>query len=343
MSFEYELLPFSPDYYSRNQIPVNFNPEAKCPKFQELIEAQVPSEDQSLVKRWLGSCLLQGNAAQRLLIFTGAGLSAKSTIVNVLVKLIGPSNIGALRTDLLNTRFEIGRLVGKMLLTACDVPGTFLQHPGAQVIKRLTGHDFIPGEVKGVMRPVDVFEDFAAAITCNETLLVRLHGENDVSAWRRRILLVNFPNSIDAAKRIPNYDDVLISEEAEGILLYFIEGAAEHLVELKKCGDFILSDKQKERVERLLIESQSLRFFVKDQIVAHEDADLSTDEIVHAYFTFCKEREWTTRPKRVIESELKDLMPEIHNSHDARNLTRDDKYVRGYKDVMLRQEEADPF
>jgi phage/plasmid-associated DNA primase len=263
--------------------------------------------------------------------------------VNVLVKLIGPSNIGALRTDLLNTRFEIGRLVGKMLLTACDVPGTFLQHPGAQVIKRLTGHDFIPGEVKGVMRPVDVFEDFAAAITCNETLLVRLHGENDVSAWRRRILLVNFPNSIDAAKRIPNYDDVLISEEAEGILLYFIEGAAEHLVELKKCGDFILSDKQKERVERLLIESQSLRFFVKDQIVAHEDADLSTDEIVHAYFTFCKEREWTTRPKRVIESELKDLMPEIHNSHDARNLTRDDKYVRGYKDVMLRQEEADPF
>ena len=343
MAFKYELHPFSPDYYSRNRIPVNFNPEAKCPKFRALIETQVPVEDQSLVKRWLGSCLLQGNAAQRLMIFTGVGLSAKSTTVNVLVKLIGPGNVGALRTNLLSTRFEIGRLVGKTLLTACDVPGTFLQHPGAQVIKRLTGHDFIPGEVKGAMRAIDVFGDFAGAITCNETLLVLLHGDNDVSAWRRRILLVNFPNAIDVTKRVSDFDDVLISEEAEGILLYFIEGAAEHLVELKQCGDFILSDEQKERVERLLIESQSLRFFVKDRIVAYEDADLSTEEIVRAYFIFCKERGWTTRPTREVESELKDLMPEVHNSHDSRKLMREEKYVRGYKNVAFRQEGEDPF
>ena len=103
MNFEYELLPFSPDYYSRNPIPVNFNPEAKCPKFRELIETQIPSEeDQALLQRWMGSVLLQGNAAQRLMIFTGVGATAKSTIVNVVVKLIGQHNVGALRTHLLN-------------------------------------------------------------------------------------------------------------------------------------------------------------------------------------------------------------------------------------------------
>jgi phage/plasmid-associated DNA primase len=276
-----------------------------------------------------------------MMVFTGVALSAKSTIVNVAVKLIGRRNVGALRTHLLNERFEIGRLVGKTLLTACDVPGTFLQQPGAQVIKKLIGHDFIPGEVKGAMKAIDVFGDFAVVITCNETLLVRLHGENDVSAWRRRILWVNFPTPIDAAKRVSNFDDVLIAEEAEGILLYFVEGAVEHLRELKKCGDFILSDEQKQRVERLLTESQSLRFFVKDQIIAQEGEDLSTDEIVRAYFTFCKERRCTTRPNQVVERELRDLMPEIHAAHNTNHVSRGGKNVRGYSDVTFRP--GEPF
>jgi phage/plasmid-associated DNA primase len=339
MNFEYELLPFSPDYYSRNPIPVNFNPEAKCPKFRELIETQIPSEeDQALLQRWMGSVLLQGNAAQRLMIVTGVGATAKSTIVNVVVKLIGQHNVGALRTHLLNERFEIGRFVGKTLLTACDVPGNFLQNRSAQVIKRLTGHDFIPGEVKGVMRPIDVFGDFAMAITCNETLLVRLYGDSDVSAWRRRLLLIDFQTPIDSAKRVNNFADVLIAEEAEGILLFFIEGAAMHLKELKKCGDFILTEEQKGRVERLLTESQSLRTFVKQQIVAQNGEDLTTDEIVKAYFTFCKERKFASRSIREVELELKDLMPEIHNSHYTKHASRDEKNIRGYRNVAFKQE-----
>ena len=122
-----------------------------------------------------------------------------------------------------------------------------------------------------------------------------------------------------------------------------VQGAVDHLAELENGGDFILSKEQKERVERLLTESQSLRVFVKEQIVAQEGEDLSTDEIVRAYFAFCKERGWTTRPARLIEAELKDLMPEIHNAHDSRNLTRDEKYVRGYKNVAFRQEEEGPL
>ena len=341
MSFEYKLHPFSPDYYSRNQVPVNFNPDAKCPKFRELIATQVPKDDQSLVQRWLGSCLLQGNAAQRLMIFTGVGMTAKSTIVNVLVKLIGHRNVGALRTHLLNERFEIGRFVGKTLLTACDVPGTFLQHKGAQVIKRLVGGDFNPGEVKGVMKQIDVFGDFNMAITCNETLLVRLYGDSDVSAWRRRLLLVHFPTPIDPAKRVNNFDDVLIAEESEGILLYFIEGAAMHLEELKHGGDFILTDEQKWRVERLLTESQSLPFFIKEQIVARNGEDLPTDEIVRAYFMFCKERKFASRLVREVELELKDLMLEIHNSHYANHVRDDKKGPRGYRNVTFKMNADD--
>ena len=54
---KYELLPFSHEYYSRNPIPVNFNPKAKCPKFRKLLKDQVSSEDQSLINAgWALAC-----------------------------------------------------------------------------------------------------------------------------------------------------------------------------------------------------------------------------------------------------------------------------------------------
>ena len=89
------------------------------------------------------------------------------------------------------------------------------------------------------MKEADVVGDFAMVITCNETLLVRLYGENDVSAWRRRMLLVNFPTPIEAAKRVTTIDDLLIAEEAEGILAYMVKALCDHLAELENGGDFI--------------------------------------------------------------------------------------------------------
>jgi hypothetical protein len=150
---EWELLPLGPEYFSRNPILIKYDPDAKCPKFEKLIEDQLANEDdRSLLKRWLGSVLLQGNSAARMMLLIGVSKSAKTTIVNVLVKILGAHNVAALRTHLLHERFEIGRLCGKTLLTACDVPGDFLQHAGAQALKKLVGHDYVPGEIKGAMR-----------------------------------------------------------------------------------------------------------------------------------------------------------------------------------------------
>jgi hypothetical protein len=63
--------------------------------------------------------------------------------------------------------------------------------------------------------------------------------------------------------------------------------------------------------------------------------DLATSEIVSAYFKTCKERKWRTRPTRVVESELKDLMSEIHNAQFSHNIKRDGT-VRGYKNVTFK-------
>ena len=333
-----DLKGFDPQLYSRNSVPFKFNPQAKCPRFEALLRHSLEHDDADLFVRWFGSCLLEGNHAHRLILMVGVAQSSKTTLINVVKGIVGLHNCGELRTHLLDQRFEIGRLVGKTLLTASDVPGNFLQHSAAQALKKLVGHDKLVGEIKGAMGGVDVCGDFAVAITCNETLLVRLCGDSDVGAWRRRLMLIPFERAIPAEKRIQNFDQLLISEEAEGILALAIQGAIKHSQELDACGDFRRTKVQQERVETLLTESQSLRFFVLEMVRPDSESDLSTDELVRAYFAFCREKAWRSLPGKTVERELTDLMMTIHNSRVGTNVVRNQRRVRGYPGVALQSE-----
>jgi phage/plasmid-associated DNA primase len=165
------------------------------------------------------------------------------------------------------------------------------------------------------MGDIPVRGDFGVAITCNETLLVRLRGENDVGAWRRRIIRFEFKREVPASDRVDHYDEVLLDEDGEGIFGLFVQGAIAHLKELEKQGDFTLSAGQKARVDSLLTESQSLRFFVRDEICTDPESDLATDEIVSAYVDYCREKEWRPMPGKQVELQLRDLMIEFHDSN----------------------------
>jgi hypothetical protein len=332
-----ELLAFDPEFYSRNPLPFAFNPKATAPRFLAMICYPLDQDDADLLMRIFGSCLLEGNPAQRFFILEGVPHSAKTTIANIITGLIGRENAGELLTHLLDERFEIGRLVGKTLLTARDVAGNFLQHRSAYVLKKLVGHDYLDGEIKGSMKSLKITGDYSVLITSNETLFVWLRGETDTLAWRRRMILLAFTQSVKPQDRIHNLYKILLAEEGEGILLLAIQGAIRHLQELEKGGDFVLTNTQQGRVDKLLSESQSVRFFVMECIVADPDSDLATDEIVSAYNDYCKLKQWKAQPGKIVERQLPDLMLEIHAAQYNKHLSRgNSRTVRGYSTVALK-------
>jgi putative DNA primase/helicase len=334
----WDLMPFSPGYYARNPIPIAWDQDATCPKFNALLAFAMDADDVSLFWRWFGSVLLTGNAAQRILLCIGKAHTAKSTIAEVVELVRGLNNCTALRTKLLHERFEIGRLFGFSLLTAKDVPGNFLEEKGAQALKKLVGHDYIPGEIKGSMISIPVYGDFDTIVTCNERLLVHLEGDTDVEAWRRRLMVFEFLNVIPGEKRVANYAQILFAEEGAGILHKAVAGAMDHLAELKACGNFAETDEQRDRVDHLLAESESVRYFVAERIQRVSGGPgLSTEELVTAYMDYCDDRNW--RPYGIKEAEraLPDLIMSVHGVHVGANITRNKKRVRGYPNVALVQ------
>jgi len=120
--------------------------------------------------------------------------------------IIGPSNAYELRTNHLEERFEIGRMVGKTLLLGADVRANFMAGPGASRLKALVGGDMLEAERKGSNQTFFVDGNFNVLLTSNRRLRVRLEG--DQSAWSRRLTIARYDKPFPG-KKIESHSQVL--------------------------------------------------------------------------------------------------------------------------------------
>lgn len=336
---KFEVKPFSPDHHCRNRSPINFDPKATCPEFDQKMLGHIPGEDAILLQKYAGQCLLGRNLTQRFVILDGVGGSSKSSLVQVLNGIVGPQNVYTLRTKLLDERFEIGRMVGRTLLVSPDVKGTFLNEPGAHVVKSLVGSDTLEGEAKRSNERFAVQGVFNIFITSNCRLCIFLDG--DQKAWERRIIIIRFDKPY-TGQRIFEIHKYLLDREAPGILNWCIDGLSMLFGDYAKTGDVILTTDQQKRVSDLIAESDSLRLFIENEIVKDngtvssgpqmgQSYSLTSDEIITKYIDDCvKVKQWTPLPVATAEKRLPDLMQRNFGVAKSNSLKRKGKNQRGY-------------
>ena len=171
--------PFAREYYSCTRTPYQYDPEAKCPNFLNKLLAPCMSQDDiDCLQLYVGQCLLGVNLAQMFMMLTGTPGSGKSTLVNVIEKLISRENCTELRLEQMAERFEMNRLRGKTLLTGKDVKSYFLTSRGAYKLKALIGGDVLTTEAKGSNEAFDIPGEFNVIITANSNLTVDIDSDN---------------------------------------------------------------------------------------------------------------------------------------------------------------------
>ncbi|MEI7808561.1 MAG: phage/plasmid primase, P4 family [Verrucomicrobiota bacterium] len=329
-----KLVPHAPEYPFVISSGIHYDPKARCPRFlDEFLGEALGVDDIELAQKYCGSMLLGANTCHGILLIRGTPGGGKSTLVSVIEKMLSETNVAHLRTKHLNGRFETSAFLGKRVLVGKDVPGDTLSENGARLLKSLVGGDLLQAEIKYNPTKQMLRGNFHVVIASNTNLRIALDG--DAGAWHRRLLVVDFDRE-KPAKPISDYADVLIANEASGILTWLVEGAMKFKAEMEAEGKLAQSKKQMQRVDALLYDSDSVDSFIEQRLVEDKKADVSSEELLVDYHETCNEQGWRAVSGQEFKRRVPDLICHRFLLHRRNDIMRDKRSVRGYKGLTLR-------
>ncbi len=131
------------EYRTTIQIPIEYHPNAVCPKWEKFLTDVFP-EDINLLFDIVGLCMVPFTGLQKCIVLLGAGSNGKGTFLSAIQKVVGKENFVNLDLKRLtgkDDRFSTSGLVGKLVNVFGDLPPTKMEN-GA-LFKALTGQDTI--------------------------------------------------------------------------------------------------------------------------------------------------------------------------------------------------------
>lgn len=142
-----KLAPHSPDFLSPIQIPVKYDPAARCPHWDAFVASTFPEDAAAIGWEIIAWLMTPDTGMQKAILLIGDGANGKSTYLAALLAFIGRRNVSAVSPHKLEgDRFSVARLVGKLANIVPDLPSTDLT--STSIFKALTGGDELLGERK---------------------------------------------------------------------------------------------------------------------------------------------------------------------------------------------------
>jgi P4 family phage/plasmid primase-like protien len=144
-----ELKPHTPDHLSMVQLPVRYDPAAKCPKWDEQVAETFPKDAVAagVPEGIVGWFMRPDMSRQKAILLLGPGGTGKSTWLTWLGNFLGTNNISSVSLQMLEAnRFASYQLIGKLANICADLPSEDLF--STSVFREITGKDGISVERK---------------------------------------------------------------------------------------------------------------------------------------------------------------------------------------------------
>lgn len=131
--------PYAQNYKTAFQLNVEYQMDAQCPRFREYLAASLTKEDAKTVQEMMGYLLTTEVKAEKAFILYGPGNTGKSTLIEVIGKIIGKDYVSSVPFQNLGARFHTVKLCGKLLNSFADLPQEKIKDTG--VFKALVSGD----------------------------------------------------------------------------------------------------------------------------------------------------------------------------------------------------------
>lgn len=210
------LLSHSPEYLTFYELNAYWEPSSRLPEFQTFL-MRVSGGDSEVIQRVkevVGYLLSPVNEGKYFFVMGTAHNSGKSTLGELVKRILGEEYVISRSTNQIGGRFSLGDIQGKMLNMSLDLPKGKLNTLTVSLIKQITGGDLISTEQK--------YEKIKEIRTNMRFLFgsnfpVTLPKEDDDDAFWERMIIIPFLYSIDKGEADPNILSKLMQEK-DGIV-----------------------------------------------------------------------------------------------------------------------------
>lgn len=208
-----EFRPHDHNYLSRIQVPVEYNPDAKCPNVLECFHVIFKPDDIQKITEFLGYLLYRAYPGRKAFILFGNSGTGKSIFIDTCRAFVGKENASSVALqELVNDRFAGSDLFHKLLNECGDIPARPITDTA--IIKQLTGNK---DEVRAQKKNKNAFSFVNyAKLLFSANKLPKVEDKN--SGWYNRIELIPMDHVLRSNEFSPEFLASLTSpEELSGL------------------------------------------------------------------------------------------------------------------------------
>lgn len=296
-----KLEPHKPGHYFLRQRPVGYDPDARCPRFEQFVEEVVTEEHVAKLQEFVGYSVVHhwGLPFQRALLLLGPTDSGKSTFLNTIESLLGNENVSNLSVQqLANNRFASAELDGKLANIQNDLDDNIVRNLGR--FKQFTGDDTVTVEKKN-QDPYSFHPTQKQLYAANRVPDVEDAGEAFYNRW----LLVEFPDTVPEDEQDKNLDGIL-EQELPGILNWALDGYRR----LMANGSFTNEMSKQEKRTFWQANGNPVEQFIEIGPVELQPGVESPEQEVYGVFeNWCEQRGLHVEEKGTFTERLKNQFP----------------------------------
>lgn len=157
------------DYLLLNEIPHNWNPEAKSELVDSTFYSIAQNNEAVVANLWemFGLALYRGHDVSRMILLQGSGANGKSTLLDMLRHMLGEDNCFSLSICDLGEKYQLVPAMGKLALIGDDISNDYVNGKACAVMKKFVTGDTVNDQYKG--GATFQFKPYATLIySCNE-------------------------------------------------------------------------------------------------------------------------------------------------------------------------------
>lgn len=165
-----ELLPSDAEHIVLNEIPHDWNPEAKSELVDTTFDAIAQGDPAINANLWemFGLPMYRGHEVSKMLLLQGSGANGKSTLLDMLKYVLGDDNCFSLSIHELGEKFQLVPTMGKLAIIGDDISKDAVNARSCAIMKKFVTGEAVSDQYKG--GATFQFTPYATLIySCNET------------------------------------------------------------------------------------------------------------------------------------------------------------------------------